>query len=61
MRVRRAVAELFAIIPDFRDHLERHAERGADGRVFLGGSRRGTRGHGGLNTAPGNDEGQGEE
>jgi integrase len=25
-----------AIIPDIRDHLERYAEPGADGRVFLG-------------------------
>ncbi|MFF7040525.1 tyrosine-type recombinase/integrase [Streptomyces massasporeus] len=33
---KRTVAIPAAIIPDIRDHLERYAEHGADGRVFLG-------------------------
>ncbi|CAL9315946.1 tyrosine-type recombinase/integrase [Streptomyces sp. SudanB52_2052] len=33
---KRTVSIPAAIIPDIRDHLERYAEPGADGRVFLG-------------------------
>ncbi|MFF7866306.1 tyrosine-type recombinase/integrase [Streptomyces qaidamensis] len=33
---KRTVSIPAAIIPDIRDHLERYAEAGADGRVFLG-------------------------
>ncbi|GGS49407.1 tyrosine-type recombinase/integrase [Streptomyces violaceus] len=33
---KRTVSIPAAIIPDIRDHLERYAEHGADGRVFLG-------------------------
>ncbi|MEU7338255.1 site-specific integrase [Streptomyces sp. NPDC007074] len=33
---KRTVAIPSAIVPDIRDHLERYAEPGADGRVFIG-------------------------